>query len=72
MKQYRYEYLCSCVVRNLPILITTKDSDEKEYFLARGSTLNCQFADQVTTTSLTVLLSKHVFTEICLIWNNKS
>jgi hypothetical protein len=24
-----------------------KDSDEKEYFPARGSTLNCQFASQV-------------------------
>ena len=24
-----------------------KDSDEKEYFPARGTTLNCQFASQV-------------------------
>ena len=39
MIQYRYEYLCSYLVGNLPIFIMAKDRDENGYFPARGSTL---------------------------------
>ena len=38
--------------------------------MARGSALNCQFASQVTATSLTVLLSEYLFTVIRMIVNN--
>lgn len=45
--QVRILGLCSYLVRNLPIFIMAKGSDESGYFPARGSTLNYQFASQV-------------------------